>query len=166
MLAALSSSIQHMWDFFSSFFLSLPSFDLKPLHCIDSSLRLRVSSIFYCHCCCCCHCHCHCRCYDYYYFCYDYLSSICGNNKVLLVSFFFLSFLFFPIFWLYLVFLFLPALFDAAFSFIFMFCFWNRSHQFVFIMLLRKYCSIKNLFIFTFFVVHEHRICACVCVFR
>lgn len=31
----------------------LPGCDLKPLHCIDSSLHLRVSSKFYCGCSCC-----------------------------------------------------------------------------------------------------------------
>lgn len=128
-----SEPIEHMRYLFSlSLSLSLRSLslgsDLKPLHCIEAVRCcvvfgfqvdfIVVIPVAVCYCC---------RCYDYYYFCYDYLSSICGNNRVRpvyrhpcipSVHFFFVrtSFAMYsnPI---------LPRLFDSALSLIFMLAF-------------------------------------------
>lgn len=123
-------------------------------------------------------------CYDYYYFCYDYLSSICGNNKVRLslsllgfrlfsvVSLFrriaFDSFSYFSIDTQTLAYThtfarrlsFSPDDIRCRIEFYIYVGFWNRSHQFVFIMPIAKVLQCirkKGPFLFFF--------CTCTFVF-
>lgn len=106
-------------------------------------------------------------CYDYYYFCYDYLSSICGNNKVRL-SLSLLGFCFFR----YLssdcirfIFLFFhartqtlpnPMISDAALSLIFMLAFGIGPINLYLLCPLQKYCSVyqKKRTFFIFVLAH------------
>lgn len=143
---SLYSSIQHMRSFFCGGAAAASSSSPVRFWFKTTSLcRKFVASSNFKHirllgyCCC----YCGCRCYDYYYFCYDYLSSICGNNKVRLVSFFSHRF---PLHWngLFVV------LFDAAFSFIFMLAFGIGPTNLYLFRYCQTNCSIEDLFLFLF----------------